>query len=98
MVCCGTGTDWGTANCEDSFRIFIGIAAAAVFGCLSRVALVISGEGVAPIPVGVEIFSEKINSSRFMTSAFSAAVWSELSRSCAMPLGADEVADFANLL
>lgn len=98
------------ANWEESFRIFIGIAEAMAFEGFSRVSSVISGEGDlrvsleisgegdVPRPAGVDIFSEKINSSRFMTSRFSAAVWSELSLSCAMPLGAEAVFAFANLL
>jgi hypothetical protein len=52
-----------------------------------------SGDGDAPSPAGVEMLSEKIKSSRFIASGFSAGAegvavfWSELVRSKDIPLG-----------
>ena len=52
-----------------------------------------SGDGDVPSPAGVEMLSEKIKSSRFIASGFSAGAegvgvfWSELVRSKDIPLG-----------
>lgn len=64
----------------------------------SGASLVNSGEGDMPKPAGVDIFSEKINSSRFMASPCSGAVWSEVFLSCAMPLGALVLFDHESFL
>lgn len=55
----------------DSLRILIGIAEATALGAFSTVSFSFLSSGEGDMPAGVDILSEKINSSRFMGSGWS---------------------------